>query len=96
VKSTSHFLSVKEEYTMYTNINIMNRVGRVVLSVGLVFAVMSVSGPLGTLVALPFVSIYAGITGFIGWDPVAALLGKVHFSPVLEPKHVPHDGLAAH
>ncbi len=82
---------------MYTNISSLNRVLRIVLSLGLVFTVLSMSGPLGALVSLPFVSIYAGITGFIGWDPVIALMSDVHQKLTAKPTHIHHGGgLAAH
>lgn len=82
---------------MYTNISNLNRVLRTVLSLGLVFAVLSMSGPLGALVSLPFISIYAGITGFIGWDPVIALINDVHQKLTTKPTHIHHGGgLAAH
>jgi hypothetical protein len=62
---------------MYTNINYVSRFLRVALSLGLVFAVLNAAGPLGALVYAPFVSIYAGITGFIGWDPLYALVSEI-------------------
>jgi hypothetical protein len=85
-----------EDYTMYTNISNMNRVARIVLSLGLVFAVLNAAGPLGALVVAPFISIYAGITGFIGWDPVSALMSQAREASAAKPAHVHHDGLAAH
>jgi hypothetical protein len=85
-----------EDYPMYTNISNMNRAARVVLSLGLVFAVLNAAGPLGALAVLPFISIYAGITGFIGWDPVSAFMNQAFEAPEAKPVHVHHDGLAAH
>lgn len=81
---------------MYTNINTINRVSRIVLSLGIVYAVLSMSGPLGALVYAPFISIYAGITGFIGWDPVNELISKRRASPAANLAHVHHGELAAH
>jgi hypothetical protein len=59
---------------MYTNITVADRLFRIAISLGLVLAVLSMSGPVGSLVYALFVSIYLGITAFIGWDPVNALL----------------------
>jgi hypothetical protein len=82
---------------MYTNIGIVNRVLRMALSLGLVFTILSMSGPLGALVYLPFVSIYAGLTAFIGWDPVHALLGQVpQQTKSGHHHHTPHGGVPAH
>jgi hypothetical protein len=66
-----------EDLNMYTNITTINRVSRVALSIALVMAVVNMTGPLGVLTVMPFISIYAGITGFIGWDPIAALLNQI-------------------
>jgi hypothetical protein len=80
---------------MYTNITTINRVSRVALSVALVLAVVNLSGPLGVLTIMPFISIYAGITGFIGWDPISALLNQVEVKAANQ-AFDRHYGLAAH
>jgi hypothetical protein len=85
-----------EDYPMYTNISNMNRAARIVLSLGLVFAVLNATGPLGALVALPFISIYAGITGFVGWDPVSALASQAREASEAKSVSIHQDGLAAH
>jgi hypothetical protein len=58
--------------------------------------VLNLSGPLGVLTIMPFISIYAGITGFIGWDPVTALLGQLEARHAAKPAPVIQSGLAAH
>ncbi len=80
---------------MYTNISILNRVFRIALSLGLIFTILSMSGPLGAMLYAPFFSIYAGITAFIGWDPVNALMSKVQEWLTDTTTHVHHGGLAA-
>jgi len=59
------------------NISISGGIFRVTLSVGLILVVMNSNAPLNDAVYLAFVSIYAGITGFIGWDPVNAIMDRV-------------------
>jgi len=59
------------------NISTSGRVFRIALSLGLVMVTISSAAPLDQLVYLPFISIYAGITGFIGADPVNALMNKI-------------------
>ncbi len=62
---------------MYNNISISGRIFRIALSTGLIVAVLNSTGPLGAMVYLPFVSIYAGLTAFIGWDPVNAIANGI-------------------
>ena len=81
---------------MYTNISIYGRVIRIALSIGLVMAVMNMSAPLGAMVYLPFISIYAGITGFIGWDPVNAVVKQFQEQAMSKPGYVHHDRLITH
>jgi len=59
------------------NISISGRVFRIALSIGLILTVLNSGSPLGNMVYLPFAAIYAGITGFIGWDPVNKLASIV-------------------
>ena len=80
---------------MYSNINTVNRIARLALSLGLIFIVLSLSGPLGALAYLPYVSIYTGITAFIGWDPAIALMNRVLGAEVAAVNRS-YDGAVAH
>jgi hypothetical protein len=80
---------------MYTNISVVDRAFRIAISLGVVVAVLSMSGPVGGLVYALFVSAYLGITAFIGWDPVSALMGRFEGASTKEPR-APHGHLAAH
>jgi len=62
---------------MYNNISISGRVFRIALSTGLILTVLNSGAPLGAMVFLAFASIYAGITGFIGWKPINKLASVV-------------------
>ncbi len=62
---------------MYNNISISDRVFRMAVCYGLIFFVVSGSGPIGALAYLPLISIYLGITSLIGWDPLSAVVSKV-------------------
>jgi hypothetical protein len=73
---------------MYTNITVIDRAFRIAISLGVVLAVLNMSGPLGSMVYALFVSIYLGITAFIGWDPIAALMGRVSKGVSARPAHV--------
>jgi hypothetical protein len=77
------------------NINTLNRAARIALSLGIVVTVLGMSGPVGNLVYAIFVSIYAGLTGFIGWDPAMALMDKMHKKSADKVGHV-HDNHLAH
>ena len=81
---------------MYSNINTVNRIARLALSLGLIFIVLSLGGPLGALAYLPFVSIYTGITAFIGWDPAIALMGRWVDGPAVGNSVLHDDELPAH
>ena len=72
------------------NINTLNRTFRIALSLGLVVVALNMTGPLGDVAYALFVSIYAGITGFIGWDPVIAFLSKFSWKPVVKQAHTPN------
>jgi len=78
------------------NISTLNRIFRIVLSLGLIAVVLNGSGPLGAMVYLPFISIYAGITAFIGWDPVNALAKKPEKAITATHSHTHHGDLLAH
>ncbi len=76
------------------NISITNQVLRLALSLGIVFAVLNASGPIGSLVYALFLSAYAGITAAIGWDPAIALLDLIHHKMAERSAHRHHDHLA--
>jgi len=78
------------------NITILNRTFRIALSLGLIFVTLNMSGPLGTVVYALFISIYAGITASIGWDPLIALMGSIDKKSSLKLVHGHHSGLVAH
>ncbi len=78
---------------IYNNISTSGRIFRIVLSVGLVMFVMNSAAPLGNLAYLPFVSIYAGITGFIGADPVNALASMISKKMAAKPSYARHGGM---
>lgn len=61
---------------MYTNISTSDRVFRLIVSYLLIFTVVSGTGPIGAMAYLPLIAIYPGITAFIGWDPISALMSK--------------------
>ncbi len=61
---------------MYTNISTSDRVFRLIVSYLLIFTVVGGSGPIGAMAYLPLIAIYTGITAFIGWDPISALVSK--------------------
>ena len=78
------------------NISTLNRIFRIALSLGLIVAVLNGSGPLGAMAYLPFISIYAGLTAFIGWDPVNALVSKLEKVLAIKHSHTHHGDLPAH
>ena len=79
---------------IYNNISTSGRIFRIALSVGLVMLVMNSAAPLGNLAYLPFVSIYAGITGFIGADPVNTLASMISKKMGAIPRYARHGGMA--
>jgi hypothetical protein len=78
------------------NINTINRVLRVVLSLGIVVVVLGMTGPVGNLAYAFLVSIYAGLTGFIGWDPAIALMDRLHKKVTDKADHTHHNHLLHH
>jgi len=78
------------------NINILDRTLRIVLSLGIVLVMLNMSGPLGIAAYAVFVSIYAGITGFIGWDPVISLMSKTDKKVSATHGHAHHGKLVTH
>ncbi len=54
------------------NISTGERVIRMAVTAGLIGTVLTHSGDLGYLTLLPLMSVYTGLTAFIGWDPVVA------------------------
>jgi len=78
------------------NISTFNRVLRITLSLGIVVAVLNMSGPVGNLVYALFISLYVGLTASIGWDPMIALMNRVTGKAASESDHVHHDHLLHH
>jgi len=78
------------------NLSTLNRVLRVALSIGIVVTVLLMSGPVGNLAYAILVSIYAGLTGFLGWDPAIALMDKAHEKASEKTSHTHHDHLLHH
>lgn len=54
----------------YTNLSIGERTFRTALGLGMIFAVLAETGPLGYLSLIPLIAIYPLMTASIGWDPV--------------------------
>jgi hypothetical protein len=79
-----------------SNISTLNKIFRIVLILGLIAVVLNGSGPLGAMVYLPFISIYAGITAFIGWDPVHAVAKKLEKTITIKHSHTHNGDLLAH
>lgn len=77
------------------NINTLDRTLRMALSLGLVLIALNMSGPIGTLAYAVFVSIYAGITAAIGWDPMIAAMSNSDKQSVGK-RHTSHGNLIAH
>lgn len=75
--------------TLY-NISNSERVARVVLGVGVILdVVFHASGPLGWVAILPILSIYPGLTGFIGYDPIYAMFGFSTANECIQRKDTP-------
>ncbi len=72
------------------NISLLNRAFRLLVTFAIVFSVLSVDGPIHNLVYALFISIFTGLTAFIGWCPAVALMDRLH-------KHLPsHSDVVTH
>jgi hypothetical protein len=53
------------------------RVARILLSLTLITATITIEGSLGIFALVPLLAIYPGLTGLVGQDPLAALLKRI-------------------
>ncbi|MEJ2574246.1 MAG: hypothetical protein P8164_11755 [Gammaproteobacteria bacterium] len=89
------------KYTEVENISFVESVGRAVASIAIVVAVMHMPSLTAlTLFGFTQLAIYAGLTAFIGWDPIYAVmkLGRTRLSvqqPAKPDAHPRPEGQAA-
>ncbi|MGE0372591.1 MAG: DUF2892 domain-containing protein [Gammaproteobacteria bacterium] len=57
-------------------LGITERAARIILSVALITATLAGEGAIGAFAIVPLLAIYPGVTGFLGWDPLALLIGR--------------------
>ena len=56
--------------TRQSQLNIVNRITRILVGTGLIGFTMAASGPLGYLTLLPLLAVYPLMTGLVGEDPI--------------------------
>lgn len=57
-------------------LSITERAARIILSVALITVTLAGEGAIGTFAIVPLLAIYPGVTGFLGWDPLASVIGR--------------------
>lgn len=89
------------KYTEVENISFVESVGRAVASIAIVVAVMHMPSLTAlTLFGFTQLAIYVGLTAFMGWDPIYAVMkqGRTRLSvrqPARPDVHSRHEGQVA-